>query len=360
MDRRGALASLLGLALAPRTVRAAGAQRLVARHPGVAKLPWLALAALPTPLEEAPELARALGVGRLFVKRDDRTHAAHGGSKLRKLELFLADAEDQGRRAIAAVGGVGSNQTLATAFFAKERGLASHLFLMPERPSPEVRAHLLAQAALGAEQRLVGTEAQAFRAIAKHPARPYSVPTGGSSPLGNVGFVEAGLELASQVRADAVYLALGTAGSAVGLALGLSAAGLATKVIAVRAASPRYGTPRQLRLAARETSELIAGYDATFPVVQSLPNLTVREGFVGKGYAEPTAAGRHARKLVRSVLGLELDLTYTAKAFAALQADAKSLRGKTVVFWSSWDARPIDAGAAGVSDLPRELRGYAR
>ncbi|MBK8995638.1 MAG: pyridoxal-phosphate dependent enzyme [Myxococcales bacterium] len=359
MDRRSVLLSLLGLSLWPAPV-AAAQRKLVQRYPGTRGLPWLDLGGFPTPLTEAPELARAMGVGRLFVKRDDRAGARYGGSKLRKLELLLGDAEARGFRAVATQGGVSSNQTLATAFFAKQRGLAAHLFLLPERPSVQAREHLMAQAALGAEQRLVGTEAQATRAMARLPERAYPIPTGGSSAVGNAGFVAAGLELAAELSPDVVYLPLGTGGSAVGLAVGLDAAGAAADVVAVRTASPRYGTPALLRKAARETSALLHELDPMFPLYDRGPRLSVREGWVGKGYAEPTGSGRRARELARKHAGLELDLTYCAKALAALQADAPKLRDKTVVFWLSYDARKVETGNLTSADLPRALRGYAR
>src|SRR4030042_1627635 len=47
------------------------------------KLPRVRLAHLPTPLQEMPRLARALGGPRLFVKRDDQTGLATGGNKAR-------------------------------------------------------------------------------------------------------------------------------------------------------------------------------------------------------------------------------------------------------------------------------------
>eukprot|EP00729_Bicosta_minor_P000800 gene800-4739_t len=70
----------------------------------------------------------------------------------------------------------------------------------------------------------------------------YPIPAGGSSPLGNVGFVNAALELEEQISAgllpapDAIYIAMGSMGSAVGLAIGLAAVGLGlhTRVVAVR------------------------------------------------------------------------------------------------------------------------------
>ena len=54
----------------------------------LAALPRVRLAALPTPLDEAPRLAKALAGGgegpRILIKRDDLTGFALGGNKVRK------------------------------------------------------------------------------------------------------------------------------------------------------------------------------------------------------------------------------------------------------------------------------------
>ena len=43
----------------------------------------LNFAHLPTPIEELPNLSKALGGPRIFVKRDDQTGLAFGGNKTR-------------------------------------------------------------------------------------------------------------------------------------------------------------------------------------------------------------------------------------------------------------------------------------
>ena len=58
----------------------------------VATLPRVPLALTPTPLHEAPRLAAEIGVGRLFIKRDDLTGLAFGLTKTRNLELGMAEA----------------------------------------------------------------------------------------------------------------------------------------------------------------------------------------------------------------------------------------------------------------------------
>src|SRR5215471_19964764 len=56
----------------------------------IARIPRVPIAIRPTPIEEAPNLTRALGGPRIFVKRDDLTGVALGGNKLRNLEFRLA------------------------------------------------------------------------------------------------------------------------------------------------------------------------------------------------------------------------------------------------------------------------------
>src|SRR3954452_9354664 len=61
----------------------------------IAQVPRVKLALTPTPIEEAPNLARHLGGPRIFVKRDDLTGVAFGGNKLRNLEFRLARAMEE-------------------------------------------------------------------------------------------------------------------------------------------------------------------------------------------------------------------------------------------------------------------------
>ena len=71
--------------------------------------------------------------------------------------------------------------------------------------------------------------------------RPYVIAPGGSSALGCIGYVAAGMELAQQIDSgcmaepDAIYVAIGSGATAVGLSMGMCAAGLQVPVIAVRA-----------------------------------------------------------------------------------------------------------------------------
>jgi len=98
------------------------------------RLPRIRLAALPTPLEEAPRLTEALGGARILVKRDDLTGLAFGGNKTRKLEYLIADALAGGADVVLTVGAAQSNHCRQTA--AAHAGLPDRqaLRVRPERP----------------------------------------------------------------------------------------------------------------------------------------------------------------------------------------------------------------------------------
>src|SRR5919197_1878733 len=80
----------------------------------------------PTPLEEQPALAQALGLRSLWLKREDRA----GGNKVRGLEFLLAGAPP--RSVVVTIGGTGSSHALATARCARRQGHRTALALFPQ------------------------------------------------------------------------------------------------------------------------------------------------------------------------------------------------------------------------------------
>lgn len=340
-------------------------------HPGLAPhLPRLPLGLLPTPVERAAKLGEKAGLTGLHVKRDDLSGAMYGGGKTRKLEFFLADARAKGAREIVTFGAFGSNQAVATALYGAAQGFAVTLLLAPQTPSAYVRKNLLAARRAGATIRVVTGGVAEAEALAKRAAKtakgtaPYLVPPGGSSPLGNLAFVNAGFELAEQVGAghcplpDCVYLAMGTMGSAVGLALGLELSGLRTEVVAVRTSSPETSSEARFFAMARETVAFARSLDLTFPDVR-LGRARVRfaTNHLGAGYGAPTRKGERAITLAAETEGMALEPTYTGKTLAALLDDATRLAGKVVLFWNSQNSRPLVTEGVRPEDFPPILRG---
>jgi D-cysteine desulfhydrase len=351
--------------------RGSGVPALFERYPALARvLPREALVGLPTPLEHAAELGRALGIERLYVKRDDLAGALHGGNKTRKLEFELARAKADGASEVVTSGAVASNHALATAIYARSLGLRATLLLLPQPPSQQAREHLLAMAAAGASMHLCHGQAEVARRIAALGAlpraeRPHVIAAGGSSPLGNIGYVSAGLELAAQVQAgimpppDDIYVAMGTMGCAVGLAIGLRAAGLSTRLVAVRASSPSTSSLAARDRMASGTLALLRGLDPSFPdVALDTVHEPIAGGQLGPGYGLATAAGRAAAARFEAHTGLALETTYTGKALAELIASSRKHKGRVVLFWDTYNSRPVRRLDASAAALPPPLQGY--
>jgi len=328
--------------------------------------------ALPTPVE-AFALDGATD-GGLFVKRDDRSCAAYGGNKPRKLEFIVAAALARGARRLVTTGGLGTHHGLATTILGRQVGLATTLVLVPQSISPDVRRSLLLDVAYGAEVVYAGSVpaavARTATVLAKATVRgerPFLVPTGGSSQAGQLGFVSAGLELADQVRAGElpepaeIWLPVGSGGTLAGLVAGLRLAGLASRVVGVRVSDILPPSRRCLARTATAVLRRMRAGGAELPATSISPSdfdLVLDQ--LGSGYGAPTAAGS-AAIAAAARCGLQLEGTYTGKALAALRArieNAPPSDGPRL-FWNTHNSvDPTDAAPFPLdpSRLPLRLR----
>ncbi len=338
-------------------------------------IPHVALAALPTPIERLDALSSGTGAN-LYVKRDDLTSPVYGGNKVRKLEFLLGRAMHDGARTVLTFGAAGSNHALATALFARQLGLRSVSMLVPQPVAQSVRRNLLFGWKAGAELHhfesqlrvKLGVLHQMQRGLFRDGRFPNVIPPGGSSPVGTLGFVNAAFELAAQVASgllpepDLVFAASGTMGTVVGLMLGLQAAGLRTRVAAIRVTQPPYTSMQKARELFSATNALLHGADPAFPDL-AFPEreFELRHDFIGPGYGRYTEASARAVRCGAD-LGLRLEGTYTGKAFAGFldAAESGALRGKTAVFWDTYNSRDFAPEIAGADyhELPAPFHRY--
>ncbi|MGH8495803.1 MAG: 1-aminocyclopropane-1-carboxylate deaminase/D-cysteine desulfhydrase [Gammaproteobacteria bacterium] len=332
-------------------------------HPELAeRLPRVALGDFPTPVQRLERL----GDGRceLFVKRDDLSAEPYGGNKVRKLEFLLGRAVACGAKRVQTLGAAGSNHALATAIYARRLGLECTSLLYHQPVARYVARNLLFAKRSGATLELAAND---LAAAGMRLRGSFHIPMGGSSVLGAIGFVNAGFELAAQVRRDElprpqwIYVALGTMGTAAGLLLGLRAAGLDTRVVAVRVVAERIASPARLRRLYRNTNRLLHRLDPAFPRCP-FEGIEIREEFFGGKYARFTPEGMRAVALARDRASLALEGTYTGKTFAALLEDLRnpSMRDQVIVFWNTFNSRPFPADLAeeDYRELPEGLHRY--
>jgi D-cysteine desulfhydrase len=334
------------------------------------QLPRTSLASLPTPLEG--HSARFGGSTRsLLIKYDNRTGSIYGGNKVRKLEYVFPRARMRHCVRIATFGAAGSNHALATALYAKFSGFECTCFLSHQAKTPLVAATLNKHLRNATELVYYGGDyASRLRILRENlwGRHTWVVPLGGSSWLGTIGFVAAGLELADQLAAqerpapDRLYVAAGTMGTAAGIALGLALAGLDTEVHAVRVSDSSIMNPDALERLLGKTALMMRLYDDAVPA--SLPGqakIRIRDEFFGPGYARGTLATDEAISFAADAFGLELETTYTAKAMSALLADWRAGEEFNALYWHTYNSaaldvptdRPLDSSA-----LPEAFLGY--
>ena len=328
--------------------------------PGLSEqLHWTPLVEAPTPVHRLEGISSQLGK-EVWIKRDDKTSSEYGGNKARKLEFLLGEALAQNRKRVFTGGGVGTNHGLATAIFGKKLGFRVTLGLFDQPVTAHVRKNLLLYQAFGAEMKYAGSLLKAalrYYLIEKIRQRSaYMVPPGGSSPLGALGYVDAGLEFATQVERKEVtlpqmiFVALGTCGTMAGLVLGLRFSGLNIPVVGVQVAPSAFANPKAVLRLARKSLKLMQRLDRSVPKVElTLADFPVERGHYGAGYGHPTPACREAIQLMGESEEIFLDPTYTGKTFGALLARANSEHEQgPMLFWNTLSSADLDTVAQSV------------
>ncbi|MCC6179796.1 MAG: pyridoxal-phosphate dependent enzyme [Chloroflexi bacterium] len=308
----------------------------------VARVPRVSLAIAPTPLQELPRLAKTLGIGRLFVKRDDLTGLAFGGNKTRNLEFRLAEAVTLGADVVIAGLEAQSNSARQTTASANILGMRTILVLRTERDW-DWQGNLLVDKILGADVRLVHAEGgaaldQILRDTAEEQKRlghtPYVMNHMPGFAVGSaLAYLLCTLEIVEQTAALEVtpthlYMTSGNKGHA-GLILGKKLLGASFRTVAISQRRGEDRVPGALS-GARDAARQL-GWD-----------VELREGdvesyddYVGEGYGIPTPEAIDAIRLAARTEGLILDPVYTGKAMAGLIDHARSGRlgaDDTVVF----------------------------
>lgn len=308
-------------------------------------LPRIVLGTFPTAVERLAGAATPLV--DVWVKRDDRSGEAYGGNKVRKLEPVLFDAKRKGKKRLLTVGAAGSHHVLATTLYGKQHGFRVAAVLVPQPTSAHVEENLRAGLGLGLEaHRARGYADTPLQVLAHMGLDTAFVPLGGSSVAGTLGYVSAARELAEQVargempEPDMIVTALGSGGTVAGLAVGLEAAGLRTRILAVAVSSPSAMHAAMMRNLVKRASKRVPGVDPK----RAVARVTVDAERIGEGYGHATRAGDEATTLARTQ-GLTLDPTYTAKSFAGLLAerDVRERGGErsTLLFWHTLSSVPM-------------------
>ena len=288
--------------------------------------PRVRLASLPTPLVRAPRLEAALDAGPLFIKRDDLTGFGVAGNKARALEYLVGAAVAEGSDVIVAAGSTSSNFCAAAAMAARVVGIdCDLLFPCGSDPAPSVNVELARAAgarlvfdAAGSRDELDAAVLEHADALRARGRRPYSMPRGGATAVGGLGYAYAARELAEQCAAmglavRTVVLATGSGGTQAGLVAGQVAFALPGRVIGASVSRPIHGLAEQILRTARACAAAIGGDEPRTDAVD------VRD-CRGGGFGVVSVEDRVSSQLAFHHEGLLLDDYYGAKALTLLRS----------------------------------------
>ncbi len=270
----------------------------------------------------------------MWIKRDDLTGLALGGNKARKLEFLCGEALDAGANCLITVGASQSNHCRMTAAAGAVMGIETHLVLSGERPAKFTGNQLLSDR-LGALQHFNGAPAALWgvleiareeltEELEAQGLRTFSIPIGGSTPHGALGYVVAFEELLHQcdeisLRPAAIVVTSSSGGTHAGLVAGRAW---------LRSRDPHRHLPEVVAVGVAK------GVIAGMPSISELASATLRladlpgevladdviiaSDWIGPDYAVPTRESRDAQQWAAGRLGILLDDVYTAKGMAGL------------------------------------------
>ena len=297
-------------------------------HPRVSRI---TLATLPTPLEPGGKFQSG---ANLWVKRDDLTGLGVGGNKARKLEFLCAEAIDNDATCLVTVGAAQSNHCRMTAAAGARLNLPTHLVLSGEKPK-NLEGNQMLSAMFGAHLHHTGlaasdwsnlelARAELTEKLIRDGQRPHSIPIGGSTAVGAIGYAVAFDEILLQCSlqnfvADAIVFTTSSGGTHAGLVAGL---------IRARANDPQKVLPKIIGIGvakgvALNTNRVVELANETLTLLGERANVTIADviidaSYMGADYAIPTQAAADATTWAAHRGAWVLDPVYSAKGFSGL------------------------------------------
>lgn len=285
----------------------------------------------PTPLQKLTNLSKALGGEvEIYMKRDDLL--PFGGNKLRKLEFLFHEALASGADTVITGSTFQCNHNLMALFLANIEGLNTELIMEywsdhSYQFQNDRNKHLYEfggasrieqsiepiKGPLG-DMELTRQMKADLEVVGK---KPYILARGGTSPLGNCGYVLCAEEIIKQAKAmdidfDTLVCPSGTGGTQMGLLIGFDAAEYAIDILGINVFQNKQAQIKTLYGALDQTANFLGiegpGKDTIF----------CYEEYYGKAYAQPTDELKEAIELLVRTEGIMMDPVYSGKTMAGL------------------------------------------
>lgn len=287
-------------------------------------IPRIPLCFLPTPIVPLKRLSAHLGGAKIFIKRDDLTGIAFGGNKNRKLEFLLADAKENGADVIVTEGALQSNHCLQTAACSAKLGFDCELVLSGE-DLEFITGNLLLDQILDVKIHRAKDSVERKEVLIRieeelkvEGKRPYLIPTGGSTSVGALGYLNCISEIALQSKKlevifDYFVHSTGSGGTQAGMLIGKELYYPELEILGISGGEPKEELRNIIKRIIQNFSE---EWGLTIMIGDEM--IKILESYFGEGYGIPNQEMIDAVKLMAKLEGVFLDPVYTGKAIIGL------------------------------------------
>ncbi len=273
-----------------------------------------------------------------WVKDEGRSHCLYGGNKVRKLEYLFAWAKKKGVERLVVWGGGDSHTVEAVSILGQECGFSIYAIVYQDSNFDE----LCNISGMNRDQIIVHKTRNFISAYiharlnAIQPKSVY-VPLGATTSYSSLGHVSAACELVKQWQAsnelwpEAVYLAMGSGGTVVGLAVGFALLGAPIKLNAVQTVDSSITNERTLLKQIKNVLRLLG---LSIGLAKSIlsEHINVDRRYLGKGYGDISQSSLDAVSRA-SAFDLDLEPVFTGKVMAAIFHDLNVNNSLNILYW---------------------------
>lgn len=288
----------------------------------------------PTPIQHFGEY---LG-NEIFIKRDDLTEPTLGGNKVRKLDLFLKEAQRQKVDYVVTYGAAQSNHCRLTVSMARKLGFRV-LLILAKTDQVNYNGNFLIYDLYDTEivwtdtDKVPETIEATLEGLREKGYKPYFIQGGGHGDLGTHAYKLAFDEILLQEKEldiyfDKIFHASGTGTTQAGLIAGNLLNKSEKHIVGISVA-------RNRERGVEVIDDSIRSYLVTDNKSKSFSqDITFLDHYIGKGYADIYPEIIRTIKNVAKESSILLDPVYTGKAFYGMLDTIKhhQIKGKNILF----------------------------
>jgi D-cysteine desulfhydrase len=144
-------------------------------------------------------------------------------------------------------------------------------------------------------------------------------------------------------KPEHVFIAVGSMGTAAGLKVGFTLAGLDTYLICVRVTDPGMTDEKKTAKLCNKAIDLLRSSSREIPDLEFEPeDIHIDHDFAGPRYGSVTEEGLEAVRIAHETAGIKLETTYSGKAFACMLDYVKNSKvSGPVLFWNTYNSADL-------------------